>query len=76
MKKTLDTRLQPGTVLMICSAGRMVWAVRVDRARDEAVGLVERQHHRADHDGVLRARCAARSGVIPLALRRSTSGAT
>ena len=53
MKKMLETRLQPGTVLMICSAGRIVCAVRVDRARDEPVGLVERQHHRADHDRVL-----------------------
>ena len=47
MKKMLDTRLQPGTVLMICSAGRIVCAVLWTAPDTRPVGLVEGQHHRA-----------------------------
>ena len=73
MKKMLDTRLQPGTVLMIWSAGRIVWAVvwtapeTRPSASSSAIIIVP----------IMIGSCSstsARSGVIPFALRRSTSG--
>ena len=75
MKNTLDTRLQPGTVLMICSAGRMVWAVvwtapeTRPSASPSAIIMVPTMMGSESS-------CSASSGVMPLALRRSTSGAT
>ena len=75
MKNTLDTRLQPGTVLMICSAGRMVCAVlwtapdTRPSASSSASIIVPTTMGSCNST-------TARSGVMPFALRRSTSGAT
>ena len=75
MKKTLDTRLQPGTVLMICSAGRIVCAVlwiapdTRPSASSSASIIVPTMIGSCSS-------MTARSGVMPLALRRSTSGST
>ena len=73
MKKMLETRLQPGTVLMIWSAGRMVCAVlwtapdTSPSASSSASIMVPTMMESCSST-------AARSGVIPFALRRSTSG--
>ena len=74
MKKMLDTRLQPGTVLMIWSAGRIVWAVvwtapeTRPSASSSAIIIVPTMIASWSSS-------SARSGVIPFAFRLSTSGA-
>ena len=75
MKKMLDTRLQPGCVLMICRAGRIVCAVLCTApdtrpsASSSASIIVPSMIGSCSST-------TARSGVMPLLLRRSTSGAT
>ena len=75
MKKTLDTRSQPGTVLMSWRAGRMVCAV-VWTAPETSPSASSRAIIMVPTMMVSASSLAAIAGVIPFALRRSTSGST
>ncbi len=75
MKNTDDTRLQPGAVLISCSAGRMVLAV-VWMAPETRPSTSSRASIMVARTTLSSSCCSAIGAFSPLPLRSSTIGST